>query len=139
MVTNIHANEQDLKDYQDLKGNRICKYIILKIEGDSNLAVEYKSGKDEGIEDLKTRLPVDDARYVIYDFDFETDENPPRKTSKIILILWVPQGCGPKKRFTYAGTKTALKSDFQGIQKDFQISDLSEICEVHIRKELLRC
>ena len=138
MVTNIHATEQDLKDYQELKGGRTYKFLILKIEGDSTLVVEYKSGKDEGIEELKAKLPVDDARYVIYDFDYETDENPPRKTSNICLVCWVPITCPAKKRFTYAGTKTALKSDFQGIQKDFQFSDLCEIEYLHLRKELLR-
>ena len=138
MVTNIHATEQDLKDYQELKGGRKYRFLILKIEGDSTLVVEYKSGPDECIEELKEKLPIDDARYVIYDFEYETDENPPRKTSKIILILWVPQGCKPKKRFTYAGTKPALKSDFVGIQKDFQFGDMCELDATQIRKELVR-
>ena len=74
----------------------------------------------------------------MYDFDYETDEKPPRKTSKLMLICWAPVAAPMKRKFTYSSTKNAIKASFTGIQKDLQPSDWSDLDHAVIRKELLK-
>lgn len=83
-------------------------------------------------------LPNNEPRFVIYDFNYETDEKSPRKTTKLLLIFWCTLSTPIKQKFPAAGTKDAFKTKFTGIQKDIQASDLSEVDYEVIRKELLK-
>ncbi len=77
-------------------------------------------------------------RFLLIDFEYETDEKPPRSTNKLILIFWCPDVAKIKRKFTFSSTKDALKRNFAGIQKDFQASDISDIDFETIRKELMK-
>ena len=76
---------------------------------------------------------------MIFDYELETFEEPPRKTSKIILFLWAPDVAPIRKKIPFATSKSSITASFEGIQKDIQLSDLSLILEeVELRKECLK-
>jgi cofilin len=54
------------------------------------------------------------------------------------LIYWCPDSCKINKKFVYSSTKEPIKRALQGIQKDIQASDISELDYDVVRKELLK-
>ena len=135
----IKPSDADIEEFNNLKMKGLYKVLVLSINNEGNsLQVEFKGDKTFNYDDLKNYLPKDDCRFVIYDFDYETDEKPPRKTSKLVLVYWAPITAPMKRKFTYSSTKNAIKSAFTGIQKDLQPSDWSELERDVLRKELLK-
>jgi cofilin len=74
---------------------------------------------------------------VIWDFDYETDEKPPRKTARLILIYWCPDTSKINRKFVFSSTKESVKRSLVGIQTDIQASDFSGLDYDSVRKELL--
>ena len=103
-----------------------------------NLELMLKGDKYFEYEDLTNYLPKDDLRFIIYDLDYETQENPPRKTSKIIFIRWQPVTAPFKRRFVCGAIADKIKNAFAGIQKEIFAYDLSELERDYIVKELLK-
>lgn len=75
---------------------------------------------------------------IVADFEYDTDENPPRRTDKIILVVYMPVNASAFKKAPIAASKNALKSKFVGIAKDFQANDWSEMDHETIRKEMCK-
>ena len=71
--------------FVELKAKRNYRFIIFKIE-DQEVVVEKLGSPDETYEDFTESLPANECRYVVYDFDFITDENCQK--SKIFFIAW---------------------------------------------------
>ena len=49
--------------------------------------------------------------------------------SKIVLILYAPDICASKEKFTYATSKDALKKKLPYISKELQVNDWADIDE----------
>lgn len=140
MISGIKPNEDHIKEFNSLKLSKSSKVLIFKISGtktEGNLELEFKGDKDFDYKTLYEILPSDEPRYVVYDFEYYTDEKPPRKTNKLILFFWCPTACSITNKFLYASTKDSVRGSFNGIQKDIQASDLSEIDFDSVRKDLL--
>ena len=71
--------------FVELKAKRNYRFIIFKIE-DQEVVVEKLGSPDETYKDFTESLPANECRYVVYDFDFITDENCQK--SKIFFIAW---------------------------------------------------
>ena len=71
--------------FVELKAKRNYRFIIFKIE-DQEVVVEKLGSLDETYEDFTESLLANECRYVVYDFDFITDENCQK--SKIFFIAW---------------------------------------------------
>lgn len=140
MISGIKPKEEQLKEYNELKINKTKKILIFAVnqsDNENKFETVYSAGKDFDFKTLVEILPNEDPRFVIYDFDYSTDEKPPRKTSKLLLIFWCPTACTINKKFLYASTKDSVRSAFTGIQKDIQASDFSDLDYDSIRKDLL--
>ncbi len=87
--------------------------------------------------ELKDHLPQNDCRFVIYNFDYETNENPPRKVNKIILFNWIPVVAPIRNRIPFTSTKSSFARSFIGIQKELNVFDWSDLDYQNIRKELI--
>jgi cofilin len=139
METGIAPDEEILTLYKDFKINRAYKCIILALnKAIDGLEVVFKGDKDFQYKDLADQLPKDDSRFVLVYFEYETDEKPPRKTDKIILIYWCPSSTNVRRRFSSAGSKKAIQTACSGIQKDIMASDYSDIDYDEVRKECLK-
>jgi cofilin len=129
----IKPDEALIEEFNAFKTNKIDKALILAINN-SKLEISFKGDKDFDFNSLSDCLPRDQPRFVIYDFEYETQEVPPRKISKIICIFWCPITASSRNRFTYADSFLGIKA-LEGIDKQFQVDDYSELEYDIIRKQ----
>ena len=123
MNSGIQMTKEQVEQFNNLKINRANSYMVVNLnEKLDGFVVEKLGDKGASFSEMVDLLPKDDCRYAICDFEYETNENPPRKTNKLVLFLWVPQSTKAKRRFTCASSNDALKKAFTGIQKEIQVS-----------------
>ena len=86
MNSGISPTEEHVEEFNLLKMKGLNKILIFSLNAEMNkLELLFKADKAFQYDDLKAMLPNDDCRFVVYDFDYETLESPPRKTSKLIF------------------------------------------------------
>lgn len=139
MRSGIKPDEALIDEYQNLKIKGTVKVMVLAInESESKLELVFKGDKTFSYKDLFDQLPSNEPRFVLYDFDFDTDENPPRKTNKLIFIFWCPLTSSAKQRFTYSSSIGEIVSTLGAIQKQFQVDDFAGLDYETVRKQLLK-
>ena len=132
----INPSDEQIKIYKELKVDKTHRCYALKLNPTRDGLVDLFIGdRDFKLEDLKEKLPANDCVYVIYDFEFDTYENPPRATNKLLLIFWCPDTAPIKVKAPFASTKNDLKAAFDGIAKDIMASDTSILDHEELRKE----
>ena len=133
----IHPTNEHIELFESVKTDRKNRALSLKLNDARNaLELDFVEGRDFTLEQLAEKLPPNDCRFVVFDFEYKTFESPPRETSKLILIMWNPDSAPIKVRMPFSSTKGDLKSSFTGIQKDIQASDLSFLDYEYLRKEV---
>lgn len=136
MVSGITCSEEQIKLYNELKIEKKHRYIILGLNEKRDALEVLKLGKrEETIKDVEESLPKDNCRYVVFDFEFKTFENPPRDTAKLLLICWAPDNAPIKVKVPFASTKSEIRNSFPGINKDVSASDLGILDYEELRKE----
>ena len=142
MRSGIKPSEELIKEYELLKFNKGTKCMVLDIVKKDNvdtLECVFTGDKNFSYKDIFEQLPEDAPRFVLIDFDYETDENPPRKTNKLIFIFWCPtQKVKSTLRFTYSSSVGEIISTLGAISKQFQVDDFAGLDYDTIRKELLK-
>ncbi len=133
----ISPTEDQVKLYNELKVDKTHRFIILALNKDRNgLEVETIGERNLTIKDLHEKLPKDNCRFVVFDFEYDTKENPPRATSKLLLISWAPDIAPIKVKVPFTGTRGDVKASFTGIQKDILATDLAILDPEELRNEL---
>ena len=66
------------------------------------MCVKSVGKRDASWEDFVNEFPKDDCIYAIYDFNYETNEVPKRKVSKIVYFYWAPEGSKIKAKMVYS-------------------------------------
>jgi hypothetical protein len=142
MRSGITPGEALIKEYDLLKFNKGTKCMILDIvkkDDVDTLESVFTGDKTFSYKDIFEHLPEDAPRFVLIDFDYETDENPPRKTGKIIFIFWCPtQKVKSSLRFIYSSSVGEIISTLGAVAKQFQVDDFAGLDYDSIRKELLK-
>lgn len=101
--------------YERLKIRRKHKFIVYKIDGDSEaIVIEKASARKETFEDLTRGLPGSDCRYVVYDHEFSTNDG--RKASKLFFLAWMPSNATPYAKMAYTTAKGSLRELLTGVQ-----------------------
>ncbi|KAK9477445.1 hypothetical protein V1514DRAFT_333678 [Lipomyces japonicus] len=112
--------------FQQLKLGKQSKFIVFKInDSKTEIIVEEKSSNDS-YEEFLTKLPEDDCRYAIYDFEYELGNNE-GKRSKIIFFTWSPDTASVRSKMLYASSKDAIRRTLNGIAAEIQGTDFSEV------------
>ena len=138
MVSGITCKEEHVTLFNELKVDKKHRYVAFGLtEKRDGLEVIHVGAREENLENLKEHLPKDNCRYVVYDFEYKTDENPPRETAKLILICWAPDNAPIKIKVPFASTKSEIRSSFPGIGKDISASDHGIIDQEEMRKEVM--
>jgi len=138
MVSGIEVIDDYIKIYNETKIDKKHRGFILKTNKVNNkdvLELVEVLERDFKLEALPEKLPKDGCRFIVYDFEYETFENPPRNTAKLLLIMWVPDIAPTKEKVALTTTKNAIRGAFTGIQKDIQASDSSSIDPTELRKD----
>lgn len=81
------VNDECKLKFQELKAKRNYRFIVFKIEENSQQVIVDKVGQPgQSYDDFTNSLPANECRYAVYDFDFTTKENCQK--SKIFFIAW---------------------------------------------------
>jgi hypothetical protein len=133
----VLIDDSIVDDYMDdFRYKKINKVWIIGIK-DYKLEILFKGDKKFEFNSLAQKLPSDKSRYIIYDFDYETDEKPPIKKSRIILILWSPLISNRSERFTYTNSVSKLAVGFPGLSNRFEFRSYEDIDYDVIRRQIL--
>ena len=138
-MTTLTISNENVALFNRLKIETCYSYILFGLSAD-NSETEFRGSGDKNhkFNSIISELPKQDVMFVVYNFEYETDEKVPRKTSKLLLISWSPSVAPIKRKLALSFAKSQLKNAFTGIQKDFQITDYEEINYEAIRRELNR-
>lgn len=138
-MSDLTISDVNVELFDKLKTEKYYSYILFGLSPD-NSTLEFRGSGDKNynFDSIASELPKEDVMFVICDLEYETDENPPRKTSKLILISWCPILAQIRRRFALASGQNQLKASFIGIQKDFQLTEYEEVSFAAIRRELLK-
>ena len=132
-MTGVKPDDTCASSFEALKSKKESRYIIYTITADgkniSKVASEAPAGSCE--EDwgkfsaLLTGEYAAKCCYAVFDFDWTADDG--HDASKIMFVLWSPEGAKVKDKMMTTGSKDALKKALVGIGQDFQATDASEI------------
>ena len=132
--------EDIIETYNSMKIHRDASALFLTLDSaNQNLILLDKADINTSYQDIiaQAQLPKDDIRFLVIHFVYETDEKPPRKTDRLLLIQWIPITAPMRRKFAAGNSKNDLKIACTGMQKDFIISDFSELDYDVIRKSFV--
>jgi hypothetical protein len=138
-MAGLTISDEDIYLFKKVKIERYYSYILFGLSPDSS-TLEFRGSGDRNynFDSIASELPKTDVAFVIWDFEYETEEKPPRKTSKLILIAWCPILAPMRRQFALISAVNQLKLSFTGIQKDFKLTEYEEVSFAVMRKELLK-
>ena len=99
-------------------------FVIFKVEHEVIL-VDRVGDNTNSYADFVSALPPNEPRFCVYDYHYQNDEGHAR--SKLIFIFWTPDTVNPRMKMVYASGVKGLIRRLQGIQKEVQATDLSEV------------
>ncbi|XP_068340984.1 actin-depolymerizing factor 3-like [Pyrus communis] len=112
--------------FLELKVKRTYRSIVFKIEEkQKQVVVEHVGEPAETYEQFTEKLPADECRYAIFDFDFLTPEGVQKR--RIFFIAWSPDTSRVRSKMIYASSKDRFKRELDGIQVELQATDRTEI------------
>lgn len=127
----------------NIKGKKKLRFAVFKIADDlthiepdteRNATAENMDAEEPAnFQSIIGALPPDDGRYIIYDYPFQGSFGP---SSKIILVLWVPEKITIKKKMLYASSKDALKKSFPDCSGEFQADCPDDLTHKDIEAKL---
>lgn len=112
--------------FNDLKLGKKYKFIIFKINEAKTDIVVDETSTSEDYDEFLSKLPENDCKYAIYDFEYELGAGE-GKRSKIIFYTWSPDTAPVRSKMVYASSKDALRRALSGIASDIQGTDFSEV------------
>lgn len=122
---NYPMNPDCLEAFNNVKspqGN--AQFVIFKVENE-HVAVDHVGPADSPYDQMVALLPATEPRYCVFDYDFRNDEGHPR--NKLLFVFWTPDTAPSRLKMVYAtGVKGVIRR-LQGIQKEVQATDLSEV------------
>jgi len=105
-----------------MKIRKAYKYLVFKIRDYKEIVVEVSGGGDYS--EFHSKLPANECRFACVDVACEGKTG--LASSKLVFLLWAPEGAPVKDRMVYASSKDALTKRLDGIAKVIQACDSSE-------------
>ena len=129
-MSGIAVSDDCVNKYQELKLGHAYRYVIFKMNSNNTeVVVDQTGGPNEDYNSFKSKLPANDCRYAIYDYEFSIDGG---RRNKITFILWSPETAPIKSKMMYTSTKDSIKKKLVGIQVEVQATDQSELAEENV-------
>jgi hypothetical protein len=119
-----------------MKTNHDAGALFLTLDSNNRVLLLSKADVNTSYQDIVAQLPKHDLVFLIVPFNYETDEKPPRKTVKILLITWIPGDMSARRKMSGKMIKGEIQQAFDGLQKDLTVSDFDELDYGVIRKLL---
>jgi len=113
--------------FDELKlGKGKIKYIIYKLSDDKSTIEVAETGDSADYETFISKLPENDCRYAVYDFEYELQSGE-GKRSKICFYTWSPDNAAVRAKMIYSSSKDGLRRALNGIAAEIQGTDFSEV------------
>ena len=135
MSSGVVANDEVVTTFNEIKMGHKHKYAIFKLSNDLTEVVLESTSNEPSWESFITALPPKSCRYVVYDFDYQSDDGGDR--SKILFIVWAPDSAKIKEKMLITSSKDAVKKKLVGIGKEIQATDASEIDIKEVTSQVL--
>lgn len=124
-MSGVAVCDEVVESYQSLKLGHKHKYVIFKLNDDlTEVVVDFKAEANATYDDFVGKLPENDCRYVVFDFEYNAGEG---QRNKILFVVWAPDTAKIKSKMLYASTKDSVRKKLVGIGAEVQATDLSEI------------
>lgn len=112
-----------ISEFERMKTGRSARFIVFKVE-ESGISVESIGERDATFNDLVSRLPRDAPRYAVFDYAFDKGGS---HQEKLIFIVWSPENAPVRKKMLISSSKESFKRRLEGIVRELQATDLSEL------------
>ncbi|KAK9372740.1 uncharacterized protein V1513DRAFT_384116 [Lipomyces chichibuensis] len=123
---NVAVNNDCQTAFQELKLGKTVKFIIFALNDSKTEIVVADKSSDSSYDEFIAKLPENDCRYAVYDFQYELPGNE-GKRSKICFFTWSPDGAPVRSKMMYASSKDAIRRSLNGIAAEIQGTDFSEV------------
>ena len=111
--------------YEQMKIRRKHKFIVFKIDGETEQIVVELAGPKKGtLDDMKAALPDTECRYVVYEHEFKTPDGRP--TDTLYFMSWMPHNSTPYNKMAYAQAKSVIREILDGVL-DISCSSIAAI------------
>ncbi|CEL94944.1 unnamed protein product [Vitrella brassicaformis CCMP3155] len=122
--------------YNNMKLKHNHRYIIYSIKDNKTIEIEKQADKSKTYDDFLKELPEEEPRYAVVDVPYDTDDGRPQ--SKLVFFFWAPDTAKVKPKMVYASSKDILKKKLEGLAKEIQANDVSELAYDNVVTELKR-
>eukprot|EP00768_Dysnectes_brevis_P009082 gnl/Dysnectes_brevis/87_a106_5700.p2 GENE.gnl/Dysnectes_brevis/87_a106_5700~~gnl/Dysnectes_brevis/87_a106_5700.p2 ORF type:complete len:135 (-),score=35.54 gnl/Dysnectes_brevis/87_a106_5700:89-493(-) len=124
-MSGVKIHKTCLEAYDSFKMGKANRYIIFKMNEEiTHVIPEVVAASDATFESMLEELPKKDCRYVLYDVEYTNDGCD---MSKIVFILWSPDGASRRSKMLYTSTKRSFKAKLTGIKVDYQAKNMSQL------------
>ncbi|KAI1317595.1 cofilin [Mortierella claussenii] len=123
-ASGVTADQTCLEAFQELKLRKKLKYIIYKLSDNNSEIVVEEKAETATYDEFLEKLPKDDCRWAVYDFDFST---PDGERNKIVFYSWSPDDAKIKSKMLYSSSKDALRKTLNGVAFEVQGTDRDEV------------
>mmetsp|Transcript_8652 Transcript_8652/g.21809 ORF Transcript_8652/g.21809 Transcript_8652/m.21809 type:complete len:146 (-) Transcript_8652:55-492(-) len=145
-MSGITVSDALLEAYEQVKLKAANKYLLFTLEKigatgtkstwDWKIVEAADKGGDNKAkwEEMTGKLPEDEARFVV--FDFEDTKADGRLVKKLVLIKWCPDTVHFRTKPVIGASYQTLKNKLDGIALDMEATDFDEIDYEEIKKVL---
>ncbi|KAK9328863.1 hypothetical protein V1520DRAFT_364115 [Lipomyces starkeyi] len=123
---NVAVNNECQTAFHELKLGKTTKFIIFALNNTKTEIVVADKSSDSSYDEFIAKLPENDCRYAVYDFEYELPGNE-GKRSKICFFTWSPDSAPVRSKMMYASSKDAIRRSLNGIAAEIQGTDFSEV------------
>lgn len=126
MSSGVAVHDDALSAFNELKLGKNVKFVIYKISDDKTQIVVEEKSSDPDYEIFLSKLPENDCRYAVYDFEYELASGE-GKRNKIVFFTWAPDTANVRAKMVCASSKDALRRALNGVASEVQGTDFSEV------------
>eukprot|EP00179_Madagascaria_erythrocladioides_P000829 CAMPEP_0198316494 /NCGR_PEP_ID=MMETSP1450-20131203/6366_1 /TAXON_ID=753684 ORGANISM="Madagascaria erythrocladiodes, Strain CCMP3234" /NCGR_SAMPLE_ID=MMETSP1450 /ASSEMBLY_ACC=CAM_ASM_001115 /LENGTH=140 /DNA_ID=CAMNT_0044019653 /DNA_START=147 /DNA_END=569 /DNA_ORIENTATION=+ len=124
MASGVKVADECVSTFNELKLGHKYKFVIYKIDMGQESVVVEEAATEGDYDTFKSKLPADDCRYAVYDFEYDTDGG---KRQSILFVLWSPDTAKIKAKMIYTSTKAEIRKALVGIGTEVQATDAAEV------------
>jgi cofilin len=115
--------DASIQEFERMKLARHARFLIFKVD-ESGISVETVGDRSATFDALKAGLPADQPRYAVYDYAFDKEGS---HQEKLIFIVWSPENSAVRSKMIIASSKENFKRRLEGVTRELQATDASEL------------
>jgi cofilin len=132
-MSGVACDDKCVEVFDEMKLRHTKRFITYKIVDKKSIEIDAIGEKEKTYDDFLAAMPENEPRYGVVDVSYNTDDGRPQE--KIVFFLWSPDDGGVKDKMLYASSKDALRKKLQGVAREIQANDRSELSLEEVIKQ----